>query len=156
VVALTAHATGGDREKCLSAGCTEYLAKPFDRDEMLCLLARLLGGIKPLATAEPDLEGLRWEYLERVEKELCAMKGELADGELPSAARRAHSLRGSGGTYGFVGISRGASELEQACNQGNRDEAVRALEGLREHLKTLGADNGPSSHSEGAARAHSA
>jgi CheY-like chemotaxis protein/HPt (histidine-containing phosphotransfer) domain-containing protein len=42
VVALTASAMTGDRERCLNAGMDDYLSKPFREDDLRALLARWL------------------------------------------------------------------------------------------------------------------
>ena len=42
VVALTAHAMEGDRERCLEAGMDDYVSKPFDRRDIEAAVARWL------------------------------------------------------------------------------------------------------------------
>lgn len=40
IVAITAHLMPDDRERCLRAGCTDYVSKPFSFQEMFYLLQR--------------------------------------------------------------------------------------------------------------------
>ncbi|MCH7866069.1 MAG: response regulator [Myxococcales bacterium] len=56
IVALTAHAMQGDREKCLAAGMDEYLTKPFTRSEMSRILKQWLREDVVAAVIKPSEE----------------------------------------------------------------------------------------------------
>jgi signal transduction histidine kinase len=49
IIAVTAHAMSGDRQKCLDVGCSEVVTKPFERSQLLEVISQCLGELAPVA-----------------------------------------------------------------------------------------------------------
>ena len=118
IVAMTAHAMKGDRERCLAAGMDDYVSKPVERAELTRVLA-WAAGAPVVPDPEPVVErGPALDYraaLQRFggDEELFAdvagvfradaprLLGELrhavAAGDAPAVQRTAHGLKGAAG-----------------------------------------------------------
>ncbi len=140
IVAMTAHALPGEREKCLSFGMNEYLAKPVREQELLDLIARFVPQTDRSAEPEIDrgylhettrgnatyLRELANIFVAQAPKDLEAISSALAANDLTAAARAAHNMKSTVGYMGFAhNLGRQLARFEQQCAEGANTEALQ-------------------------------
>jgi PAS domain S-box-containing protein len=143
IMAMTAHAMGSEKERCLALGMNDYISKPFDIEELYHKILDLVSGKdktpEALSRDQPDTPAslLNMSYLERITggdremimeilteftvqipKDLSLLKQFIVQNDLVSMQEQAHKLKSS---LPVVGLDRAAgwlSELEDLARAG--------------------------------------
>jgi signal transduction histidine kinase/DNA-binding response OmpR family regulator len=159
IIAMTAHAMKGDRERCLAAGMDGYIAKPIRPAELLAGVERFTPRPeptpeKPPAPAEDDCIDWQaaWANLEGDRNLLSELALLFLDG-LPQqmeaihhAVERmqghdlecfAHQLKGTVSNFAAKPAIEAASRLEKIARQGNFKQAPQALGALEHEIQRL-------------------
>ena len=89
---------------------------------------------KILVQVDPDLADLIPGFLANRRKDITAMQDALARGDFEAVRILGHSMKGSGGGYGFDAITEIGAALEQAAMTKHPGEAQKSLNDLSSYL----------------------
>jgi PAS domain S-box-containing protein len=151
IIALTAHAMGGEREKCLAQGMSDYLTKPFKGHDLFAMVEGRADAVTvglppdprvPTPESPVDLDAFRHAMREAGVEEavdaildtfvqsagdrIAALSAALASGEAEAIKRAAHAFKSSAGTIGAKRLAALLQEFEELAEAGDVAQA-RAL-----------------------------
>jgi CheY-like chemotaxis protein/HPt (histidine-containing phosphotransfer) domain-containing protein len=157
IIAVTASAIKGEREKCLESGMTDFLTKPFKKKDVIPVLEQWMhrehgasvrkeeessredeAGIFNLDEAVETFMGKR-EVVERllasfvqtVRGQILAMEGFLEKRDYESLRSEAHSIKGGSWNLTAKRLGDAAAQSEAAAREAKAEESASALSKLK-------------------------
>lgn len=86
---------------------------------------------------DPDYSELLNYFVDALPERFARLLELQERGEIEPLQELAHQLKGTGGGYGFPGLTEAARELESACKEKNQDLISKQLEQLTDYMSRI-------------------
>jgi len=150
VVALSADALPDTVRLALACGCSEHLAKPIRKADLLATLRRhaVEGANRPpqlqvCPTRSPAATALLPKFLGHRQRDVATLREALAIRDFAPIGTIAHNMRGNGVSYGFPDVSEIGLRLEEAASASDARLVEEQIERLEAYLERIRAVAGP-------------
>ena len=144
IVAMTAHAMTGDRERCLRAGMDGYVAKPLRAQALFDAIEEqpaspVTARIAPSAAADDAdlLAEVAELFLDTAPGLLAQVREAMARTDAPGLERAVHALRGAASNFGAADTVAAAARLEAMGRAGELNGADAAYADLERAITRL-------------------
>ena len=161
IVAMTAEAMSGDRERCLEAGMNDYVAKPIRVDELVAAIKRTPRReagepVPPAETRNGPIDAsvvvrlaegtggdaefvseLIQQFVDDTPGLVAAARAGLETGDAEEVRRAAHTLKSNAATFGAQALAERSRELEEVAKHGALEDGHARVEAMARELEIV-------------------